>query len=215
MAFVSELFDTLRDLLNDTSDTQVPFATKKLYLNRGIARMWPAVWRIQTSTITILTGTYDYALPVAAADGHILGVEIETSDGSYQKFPYWDIYPGDEDTAGTLFLTANPDNPDLLGYDVRVRYAAPVSLITAASYAAAQSETWTGPDRAMGIPCHYAMSLITARKVDDRQDTLRYSTTQATNGVTDSDILGASQMWMGQFELEVAAFDRPLPPARD
>lgn len=215
MAFVSELFDTIRDLTNDASDTQIPFATKKLYLNRGIARMWPNVWRIVTTSITVVTGTYDYTLPLGASDGHILSVELEQSDGSYQRFPYWDILSGDEDLTGTFSLLINPDLPALLGYDLRVRYAAPVSLITAANYAAAQAETWTGPDRAMGIPCHYAMSLITARKADDRQDTLRYSTTQVTNGVTDDGIMSLSQMWMGQFELELAAIDRPLPPSRD
>lgn len=215
MAFVSELFDTLRDLTGDSADSQTPFATKKLYLNRGIARMWPAVWRVQTTTITVLADTYDYALPVAAADGHILTVELEQDDGSYTRFGRWDTFTGDEDTAGVFSLTASPNASDLLGYDIRIRYAAPVPLIAAASYTASESETWTGPDRAIGLPCHYAMSLITARKADDRQDTNRYSTTQATNGVQDQDIMALSQMWMGQFELELAQFDRPLPPARD
>jgi hypothetical protein len=215
MAFVSELFDQLRDLLNDATDTQIPYATKKLYLNRGIARMWPKVYRLATTTITILTLTYDYALPVGAADGLIVSVELERLDGSFVRFDDYDIMAGDEDLAGVFRLTANPDSVDLLGYDIRIKYAAPVSLIAAASYAAAGSETWTGPDRAMGIPVHYAAALIAMRKIDDRQDTLRYSTTQAENGVTDQDIMSASQLWMGQFELELAEFERPLPPARD
>lgn len=215
MAYVSELFDTLRDLTGDSDDTQTPFATKKLYLNRGIARLWPAVWRVQTATLTIAADQYDYVLPVAVADGHILSVELEQADGSYQRFAYWDTYTGDEDAEGVLSLSISPNLSDLLGYDLRVRYAAPVPFITSASYAAAEAEDWLGPDRAMGIPCHYAMALISARKVDDRQDTLRYSTTQASNGVTDQDLLATSSMWMGQFELELASFDRPLPPARD
>lgn len=214
MAFVSEMFDTVRDLTNDVTDTQTPFLTKKLFLNRGIARMWPSVWRVQTAIITIAADTYNYSLPVAAADGHILSVELEQTDGSFNRFSAWDTYTGDEDTAGVFVLLSNP-NSSLLGMDLRVRYAAPVSLISAANYTASQSETWVGPDRAIGIPCYYAVSLIAARKIDDRQDTLRYSTTQASNGVTDDGLLGSSQMWMGQFELELAAFDRPLPPARD
>ena len=215
MAFVSELFDQLRDLLNDATDTQVPFATKKLYLNRGIARMWPKVWRLVSTTITVTTGAYDYALPAAAADGMVVAVELEQLDGSFLRFDDYDIIAGDEDLAGVFRLTVNPDSVDLLGMDIRIRYAAPVSLIAAASYAAAGSETWTGPDRAMGIPVHYAAALIAMRKVDDRQNTNRYSTTQAQNGVTDQDIMAAGQLWMGQFELELAEFDRPLPPARD
>lgn len=217
MAFVSELFDSVRDLLNDADDTQVPFLTKKLYLNRGIARMWPQVWRVATVNIVVLSGTYDYPLPVAAADGLILSVELLDSgdDISYHRFPYWDFLSGDEDLSGTFSLTTSPDSSLLLGQTIAVRYAAPVAFITSSSYAASQSEVWTGPDRAMGIPTNYAMSLISARKVDDRQDTLRYSTTVASNGVTDRDIMDVSQMWMGQFELELAAFERPLPPSRD
>lgn len=215
MAFVSELFDQLRDLLNDGSDTQVSFATKKLYLNLGINRLWPKVWRLASTSITVTTGTYDYALPVAAADGHIVSVELERLDGSYVRFDEYDVIHGDEDLAGVFRLAVNPDSVDMLGFDIRIRYAAPVPLITAASYAASQSETWLGPDRAMGLPVHYAASMCAARKVDDRQDTNRYSTTQAQNGVTDQDMMAASQMWMGQFELELSEFDRPLPPARD
>ena len=215
MAFVSELFDQLRDILNDTGDTQVPFATKKLYLNRAIAQLWPSVWRLATTTITIVTGTYDYSLPVAAADGHIIAVELEQVDGSFRRFDDYDIIAGDEDLAGVFRLTVSPDGVDLLGYDIRIRYAAPVSFIAAASYAAAGSEVWTGPDRAMGLPPLYAAAMCAMRKIDDRQDTNRYSTTQAQNGVTDQDMMSAGQLWMGQFELELAKFDRPLPIARD
>lgn len=215
MAFVSELFDQLRDLIGDAADTQVPFATKKLYLNRGIARLWPAVWRLVSTTITIVTETYDYALPAAAADGMIVSVELEQEDGSYRRFDDYDVISGDEDLAGVFRLVSDPDNVELLGFDIRIVYAAPVSLITAASYAAAQAESWTGPDRAMGIPVHYAASMVAARKIDDRQDTNTYNTETAQNGVTDQDMMALSQMWMGQFELELAAFDRPLPPARD
>lgn len=215
MAFVSDQFDQLRDLLNDTADSQVNFATKKLYLNRGIARLWPAVWRLASTTIVVATVTYDYALPVAAADGHVVSVELEQSDGSFRRFNDYDIISGDEDLAGVFRLTVNPNDVDLLGMDIRIKYAAPVPFIAAASYAAAQSETWLGPDRALGLPVLYAASLIALRKLDDRQDINRYSTTQAENGVSDSDIMASSQMWMGQFELELAQMDKPLPPARD
>jgi hypothetical protein len=215
MAFVSELFDQLRDLLNDAADSQVTFSMKKLYLNRAIARMFPKVYKLASTTITVLTVTYDYALPVAAADGLIVAVELERSDGSFVRFDDYDIVAGDEDLAGVFRLTVNPDRTDLLGFDIRIRYAAPVPLIVAADYTAAGSETWSGPDRAMGIPVYYAAAMCTLRKIDDRQDTLRYSTTQALNGVTDQDMMANAQLWMGQFELELQEFDRPLPPARD
>ena len=215
MAFVSELFDTMRDLLNDPTDTQVTFALKKLYLNRGIARLWPHVWRVvENTSVTVVDGVYDYSVAVAVMDGMVLSVELETGNatGYYERFDGYDIIQGDEDQAGVFRFTVGLP---AVGSRVRIRYAAPPSLITAANYAAAGSEAWTGPDRAMGIPVYYAMSLSAARKVDDRQDALTYNTVVAENGVQDSDIMAASQMWMGQFELELAEFDRPMPIARD
>jgi hypothetical protein len=213
MAFVSELFDTLRDQLGDPTDTQVPFLTKRLYLNRGIQRMWPHVWKTATLNIAVTTGIYEYSLSTDASDGYVLSVEINTIADSthYYRFEDYDILPGDEDLGSKFILSFSPTT----GQTVRVRYAMPVPVIASASYASSQSELWDGPDRAMSIPPYYALSLIAARKVDDRQDTLRYSTTQASNGVQDSDIMAASQMWMGQFELELAAFERPLPIAKD
>ncbi len=213
MAFVSELFDTVRDQLNDPTDTQVTFALKKLYLNRGIARMWPHVYQIVALSQALTADTYEYSAPVGLVDGYVLSFEVNTISDTltYRRFDEYDIIAGDEDLAGKIVLSFNPST----GTSLRIRYAAPVPLIVAASYAASQSEVWTGPDRAMGIPVYYALSLIASRKVDDRQDTLRYNTTQASNGVTDNDIMSLSQMWMGQYELELAAFDRPLPISHD
>lgn len=214
MAYVSELFDQLRDLLNDPTDTQVGYSTKKLYLNRGIARLWPKVFKITSTTITVAASTYDYTLPVGAADGLILSVELETDSG-YLRFVDYDIMDGDEDAAGVFRLTTSPDATDLLGYDIRIKYAAPVASIVAASYAAAQSEVWSGPDRAMHLPVLYAASMIALRRLDDRQDHTRYSTTQNVNGVSDSDILQSATFWMGQFEQELIDIERPLPIAKD
>jgi hypothetical protein len=216
MAFVSELFDQMRDLLNDASDTQVPFATKKLFLNRGIARMWPKVWRIVSITFQTADDTLDYTITVPwsnASDYHVLSVELTDPDsGLRSRFDDYDIIQGDEDLSAIFRFTSS--YPPELG-DVYIRVATAVPYITAASYAAAQSETWVGPDRTMSIPVWYAMSLATIRKLDDRQDTNRYSTMVAENGVTDNDIISASQTYMGQFELELAEADVPLPIARD
>jgi hypothetical protein len=67
----------------------------------------------------------------------------------------------------------------------------------------------------MRLAVLYAMGMIAAGKVDDRQDTLRYNTTQATNGVNDGDIIQFAQMWFGQFDVELADMERPLPISRD
>jgi hypothetical protein len=216
MAFVSELFDQMRDLLNDSGDTQVPFATKKLFLNRGIARMWPKVWRLVSISFSTEDDVLDYEITVpwsGASDYEVIGVELDDPDtGMRYRFDEYDLIPGDEDlTAIFRFTQSYPPE----GGTVYLRVASAIPFIAAASYAAAGSETWTGPDRAMSIPVWYAMSLATLRKLDDRQDTNRYSTLIAENGVTDNDIITAGQTYMGQFELELSEADKPLPIARD
>lgn len=215
MAFVSDLFDQLRDLTNDATDSQVTFATKKLYLNNGIRRMWPNIWRVLEEVLITDGVTRNWDLETGTSQGLVVSVSIETEDTSGEYVPYneYMIIDGDEDAVQSKFLLTGvmPES----GVRIRIRYAAPCGLITAANYAAAQAQSWSGPDNAMHLPVWYAMSMIAARKVDDRQDTLRYSTTQATNGVDDQDIMSFSQMWMGQFELELASFDRPLPISRD
>lgn len=215
MAFVSEMFDQLRDLLNDATDAQVTYANKKLWINRGIRRLWPHIYRTVVDTsITVVADTYDYTLPAAVADGVITSVEIETDPGGGQfvRFEAYDIVDGDEDQAGVFrFVNFLPE----VGTDIRIRYAAPIPVVAAASYAASQSESWTGPDRALNLPVLYAMAMIAARKLDDRQDHTRYSTTQALNGVTDQDLMAGVQLWMGQFELELDTWSRPLPIVRD
>lgn len=215
MAFVSEIFDQIRLLLNDPSDTQVPYATKRLYVNRGISRLYPRIYSIATINLTIVSGTYDYALAAAVMDGFIVSVEMSTSSGGtdFERFERYDVIPGDEDLAGVFRVGIS--TPTYAGYLIRIRYAKPVSLVVATTYVAAQSETWTGPDRALNLPVLYAMAFFSAGKLDDRQDTLRYSTTQATNGVTDADLLQSTQMWMGQFELEMGEMERPMPISKD
>lgn len=215
MAFVSEMVDQLRDLLDDATDTQVAFVNKKLWLNRGIRALWPNIYRVVVDTsITVVADTYDYTLPAAVMDGVITAVEIETGDGDnrFLRFEDYDIIEGDEDQAGVFRMARYLPE---VGTEVRIRYAAPIPTIAAANYAAAQSETWVGPDRALNLPVLYAMAMIVLRKLDNRQDHTRYSTTQATNGVTDQDLMAASQMWMGQFELELDKWSRPLPIVRD
>lgn len=214
MAFVSEMFDQLRDLLNDAADAQVPFATKKLFLNLGIRALFPSVGRIVSATITTSASGRDYSLAAVVADGIIVSVELETAlaSGVYARFDDYDIISGDEDLAGTFRLTGLYPGD---GLNIRIRYFAPIPVIAAASYAAAQSEVWTGPDRVIGLPVLYAMGMCAARRIDDRQDHTTYSTTRALNGVDDQDILISAQSWFGQFSTELLNMERPLPPARD
>lgn len=214
MAFVSEMVDQLRVFLNDTGDTQVSFATKKLFLNRGIQVLWPAIYRITETTIAVTTADSIYALPIAVTQGLVLSVELRdsTDNDDYLRLANFDVIAGDEDTAGYIRLGRRPTSDSAL---LRIRYATPISQIAAATYVAAQSEVWVGPDRALNLPVLYAMAMITSAKIDDRQDHTRYSTTQAANGTADSDILTASSAWLNQYYAELEQLTRPLPPTRD
>lgn len=215
MAFVSEMVDQLRIMLDDADDSQVAIGTKKLWLNRGIRMLWPNIYRIVVDTsLAIVADTYEYALPVAVADGYITSMERETANltARYVRWEDYDIIDGNEDQAGVLrVLGALPET----GVKIRIRYAAPIGPITSSTYANMQAETWVGPDRALNLPVMYAAAMITGSKLDNRQDHSRYSTLQAQNGVTDQDLMAATQMWMGQFELELDKLTRPLPIVKD
>lgn len=212
--FVSEMFDQVRDLLNDSGDTQVSFATKKMYLNRGIAQLWPTVGRMLTESFAVVANQRNYSLTNGGgpSDGLILAVEMTDDNGEYERFDDYDILPGDEDRAAIFVLTGIMPTT---GMTIRIRYLTYIPSISAASYAAAQAETWTGPDKAIHLPVLYAMAMIAMRRIDDRTDYTRYSTTQAQNGVDDQDIMNSATTWMGQFELELGKMETPLPPAKD
>lgn len=218
MAFVSEMIDQLRDLLNDdSSDTDVSFAIKRRWLNVGIRRLWPDVYRVVEYTgITVPAASdaeWESTLPAALGEGHILSVEVEQTpgDGDYMRFDRYDIIVGDEDQTSVFRFLALPQE----GAIVRLRYTAPVPTITAASYVAAQSEVWQGPDQAMDAPVAYAMSMIWERRLEDRMNFKRYSTTQATNGVSDADIAATARGWMDSYVLERERLNRPLPIVKD
>lgn len=213
MAKVSEMFDQLRDLISDQADAQVTFANKKLYLNRGIARMWPIIrGQNESEDIILVAGQTDY--PYDWTDRLLTSVEISSEVGGsdFNRFVQYDIVTDDFSGSGVLRVRLSTAST---GYTIRLRTLTPISPISAADYTAAQSEDWSGDTRSIGLPVLYAMGMIAARKLDDRQDTTRYSTTVAMNGVTDTGIMTASNFWFGQFEAELLAMERPLPIARD
>lgn len=216
MAYVSEMVDQVRDMLSDPDDLQVSIGVKRMYLNRGIAMLWPTIHRFVTATvIPVVADQFDYALPVAVADGMIISVEISSiaAGTQFERFNEYDIISGDEDLAGVLRIAI--DTVAFTGYTLRITYAAPIPAIVGTTYTAMETEVWTGPDRALHLPVLYCLAMASMRKIDDRQDHTRISTTQMQNGTTDNDIMSSSQMWMSQFELELEKQGRPLPPARD
>lgn len=215
--FVSEMIDQLRDLLNETADEEVSFAIKRRWLNVAIRRLWPDVYRVVEYTgITAPAAdatTFDFTLPAALADGHVLSVESEVTPGAgdYLRFEHYDIIQGDEDQTSVFRYLSLPAE----GSALRIRYTAPIPTIVATSYANAQSETWTGPDEAIDAPVAYAMSMIWERRLEDRMNFKRYSTTQATNAVSDADIAATARGWMDQYVVERERLQRPLPIVKD
>ena len=209
--YVSEMFDQLRLLLVDPSDTDYPFETKKLYLNRGIDAMFPKVYMIETDETTALVeDDVEYIVPTAFAGGYITSVEIEDPDTGY--YSRLDTYDLTHNRSGdTLIKLDFQPTADQAGMNLRFRGAIQIPRISAASYAAAGSETWLGPAQAIEIPVAYAMSLCYITALNPRMDFGEYSV-QNQNGAADIvSIMGAGQYWMEQFRMLLDQHEMPLP----
>lgn len=215
MSFSSEMIDDLRDRLNDVGDTQVPFATKLRFLNRGQAAMYPKVFKLtRDNTLVLAASTYEYTVPTGVGTGKILTVEIETGNasGRYVPLQRYDFIPSL--TNPTLVLS-DPAIPSAAGAKFRITSADRMTPFVAASYAAAGAEIYTGPAGTEELPVLYAMGLATARVLDDRMDYTRYSVTQQNSAVDPNDIMQVSQFWFAQFELLLDREATPLPPSRN
>jgi hypothetical protein len=213
VAYVSQCFDELRALLADPNDAKLSFDTKKLFLNRGIDRLWPRLWRVTETGYYLPAGERMVNLGGDDRRGRIIGVWWEDHTGQRYRIGRFDVIAGDEDQNAALRL-AGPVSAST-AQTVYVRAAVPIVQIGAASYVAAQSEVWTGPDKAIELPVFWAMGLAAMRRLDDRQAFSRYSTTRALNGVDDRDIVDASSYWFSEFWRGVAELEVPLPPTTD
>lgn len=212
MAYVSTLFDQLRDLLNDPADTQVAFLTKRLYLNRGIAALWPRIWRVASEQIALVQDQVEYDVATSVSGGKIVSVEVSTKDGDgWQRLAYYDLLPGDEDQQAKFVLPWMPDGGQL----VRVRYVTPVPLISASTYTAAGSETWVGPDEVIGLPALHAMGMLSIRRLEDYLDANRQRPANEHPDTKETWMLSSSRFWLDQYEAQVDALARPLPVAED
>lgn len=214
MSFSSEMIDDLRDRLNDVADTQVPFATKVRFLNRGQAAMFPRIFKVvRDSTLVLATDTFEYTLPSTVGTGKVLTVEMESgvSSGRYTPLSRYDIIPSL--TVPTLVLLDN-SLPAAAGSKIRITTADRLTPFTAATYGAAGSEVYAGPAGTEELPVLYAMGLATARALDDRMDYTRYSATQVNGAVDPNDIMQVSQFWFAQFELLLDRLQMPFPVSR-
>jgi hypothetical protein len=211
--YAGDMIDDLRDRLNDVADTQVPFATKLRFLNRGMAAMYPKIHQlVRDSTLTVATA-FEYTFPAGVGTGKVLTIEIETGAATARFVPLnrYDIIPSG--TAPTLVLMDSA-LPAPAGSKFRITTADRLTPFVAANYTASQSVTYTGPAGTEELPVLYAMGLATARALDDRMDYTRYSVTQVNNAVDPNDIMQVSQFWFAQFELLLERLNMPFPVSR-
>lgn len=214
MSYSGDMIEDLRDRLNDPTDTQVPFATKLRFLNRGQAAMFPRIFQVKRdSTLALVDDVFEYTLPTGIGQGKVITIEIESDSGSARFTPLtrYDLIPSITVPTIVLLDTALPS---AVGATIRVTTAERLTPFTAIDYAAAQGEDYTGPAGTEELPVLYAMGLITARPLDDRMDYNRYSTTQMPGGVGPADIMQVSQFWFSQFEILLDRLQMPFPVSR-
>lgn len=212
--FAGDMIDDLRDRLNDVGDTQVPFATKLRFLNRGQAAMFPKVFKmVQDNTLAVIASTFEYVFPAGVGTGKVLTVEVETGAATARYVPLnrYDIIPSL--TAPKLVLL-DTSLPAVATAKFRITTADRLTPFTSAAYAASQSEAYTGQAGTEELPVLYAMGLATARALDDRMDYTRYSVTQINGAVDPNDIMQVSQFWFAQFELLLDRLQMTMPVTR-
>jgi hypothetical protein len=200
-----ELQSDLTDRLNDAGHTQIPLATKKLYLNHGIAATWPRLY-ITARDVTLVYAALqtDYNIPAAVgSNSKILRVEIETgtATGVYNELIDYDVVPGLADPILSLQATGRYT----VGSRIRITAAKRIAALSG------DSDVYGGPAGSDELPVLYAMGIAIARRLDDRMDHRRYSTTAGINQVNAADIMEASQFWFAQYELLLDRMALPLP----
>lgn len=207
MATLAEMLEDLRDRLNDSGDTQVPKATKVRYLNHGIRATWPRLYRTERDTSLVLAvDTFEYALPAAVGSNtKLIRVEVEDGSGSarYNGLSNFRIVPGLTDPILQLEGSALPSE---VGARIRVTAAAPLTALVA------DADIYDGPAQTDELPVLYAMGLALTRRLDDRLDHRRLSTTSGMNQVGPDEIMTAGQFNFAQFELLLERFAMPLAP---
>jgi hypothetical protein len=213
----SEQIDQLRDLLEDSGDTQFSFAKKRYYLNAGMRAMWPRVHQVVTdSTLQFVDDQYEYTLPAAVRGGHLVLLEksMASDDDFFYPMDYddYEIKPGAAG-ADLIVLKFDPGSTWADGY-IRITTCLPLTEYTAADYTAAGSEVYTGPDYTSEGPTLYAMSRLVAVPLDDRLDYGRMSVQAQNRAASPQELIAAGAYWLDEFERRVDEWKLPLPRAR-
>lgn len=205
-----DLLDDLRDFLKDEDDTEITATRKTRYLNRGLRAMYPKVYRAGwDDSLLLAADVWEYPVPVSLISSTITSVEVETSDTSNRFIPLYDYTVLRADTGSVLRLN-DVSLPSSVGARVRFRTAAPLPEFDP-SDPVDDAQLYGGPPGTEELPLLYAMGLAAGRRVDQRLDFTRYSTTQAVNGVSENDLILAARTWFEQFELLLDRWAMPMP----
>jgi hypothetical protein len=218
--YVSEMFDELRQYLDDTDDSVVSFAIKKQWLNRGIRMMFPRIYQryaavpeIDSEAAAFAEDTYTYEFESVPGDGIISAIQTVDPDTDVPvrlNVEDYEVIPGT-----TLYVQFTPTITTYYDLqEIRVIGAIPITPIAAANYTAAQSEVWTGPAGTLGIPVYYAMSMAAAIPLDDRLKYDQASVVMQQGAASPSDIMSASVFWLDKFNFETDQQMMPTPASR-
>lgn len=207
MATLLNMLDDMRDRLNDSTDTQVAKLTKVRYINHGIRATWPRLYRTTRDTsVVLVANTFEYAVPAAVGNNtKLLRLEVESdvASGRYAELYDYLIVPGLTDP---VLQFTGLDLPGPAGARVRITAANPLTELVA------DVDVYDGPAQTDELPVLYAMGLALTRRLDDRIDHRRLSTTAGTNQVGPDEIMTAGQFNFAQFELLLERFAMPVPP---
>ena len=202
MSTAQNMLDDLNDRINDAANAQVSAAIKLVYLNRGLAAMFPKIYRVVSdTTLVTVAGQWEYTIPAVVGDNtKMLRIDLADAYGRNTALDSFEILPTQ---AGRKLILASA--PSVSGRAFRFVAAKQLTQFAAAG------DTYDGPPGTEELPVWYALGLVEARRVDDRADYTRYSTVAAQNGVDIGEVMNASQFAFAQFELLLDRFAMPLP----
>lgn len=202
MATLQSMLDDLNDRLNDTGNSQATLVRKTAWINSGIAAMWPKLYRSLRDNSIVATAEYEYVLPATFAFTKLVRVEQESAAGSGRYVDVFDVDLVPDIGAPVLVFRSTPPNA---GAKLRLTAAQMIGPM------AVVGDVYGGPLGSEELPVLYAMGIATGRRLDDRVDHRRYSSTQAPGVVTVEEMMDVSQFWFSQFELILERQALPLP----
>jgi hypothetical protein len=197
------MLSELNDRINDAGNTQVTEAQKIKYLNHGLRAMWPRIYRTVVDTsLELAVDDYEYTIPSTQDYGLPWRVEIETGDSTNIYVPLDDFEIINTITGKAIRLKWVP-----APYGSRFRVTSAVPLTPFVNSAS----VYDGPPITEELPVWYALGIVMGRRLEDRTDYRRYSTTVAQNGVDINEVMNASQFAFAQFELLLERYTMAMP----